>query len=237
MIINKRDFPLSIVRIIEKLFNNRKNEFVFTKSGQGLLTIKEKIDNSVFFFRIKEITHVPNDIHVSVMIKPTNENNTATAVSKYKLDNLERVISNWISVLDKYNEIKFDFNDPVIKQFSDEYFSEFKNLDDDADTNTYSLNQILILDQFLDKIEESAEKYLLPDQPNILTEVKEDIKELRDNLTTKPKNCILKSFTIIWAKLSKYSLNFARNFNDTGQKEITKRVINGLIDKVIDCII
>ncbi|MEC8682838.1 MAG: hypothetical protein VXX80_04075, partial [Bacteroidota bacterium] len=124
-------------------------------------------------------------------------------------------------------------DDPIINSFKEEYYAEFEIInEDDADIRPLNTRQIILLDNHLEDVDKRLEKFINEKNSEDIQEIKEDIVELRDNLTKKPKKWVIKNLSKIWAKIAKQGTKFIKEFLSESKKEMIKQSIKGLIELV-----
>jgi len=124
-----------------------------------------------------------------------------------KAKDLNAYFSLWIKFLAEYSKLTI-YDDPIIKQYREEFFQEFKILDDDADNSSFDLQTQFWLDEYCDTMSlKLGEMETDENEENILG-IKNDIKALKENQSSLTKNEVISSLSLIWAKSRKLGLNF-----------------------------
>ena len=91
--------------------------------------------------------------------KPKSEDNQQEYRTWKPITDLEKEFSIWLNLLNQYKSINSFYDDSIVKAFSDEYFTYFEIIDEDAETAPFSTQQILALDEHLAYIEDNIDKY------------------------------------------------------------------------------
>ena len=132
----------------------------------------------------------------------------------------------------RYETVNSFFDDPIIQSFSDEYFAEFEIIDEDADVNPFNTHQILILDEHLEILYSKIDKYITLDNESQMESIKSDIRELQKNLTSKTKKWVIRNLSNIWAKMTKQSTLFLKEFLIEAKKTIIRESIKYVLERL-----
>ncbi len=223
----KKELPL----VFLKNFKTKKNEYV-----EILLPVeKEKFivryrdiekPESLYFF-ISQYEPTKDKYHIT--IKPTSENDVKPRVVWVSMKELNHEYIQWSKIVKDYNECISIFDDPILNSFKDNYYTEFEIIEDDKE-KPLNPNQILLLDEYFDKVDKKINKYINNSNEKEITEIKSDIVELRDNLSSKPKIWIANKVSWIWAKITKLGSKFIKEFLNEGNKQIVKQGVSELVE-------
>ena len=227
----KKETPLILLKSLEKFVNLKGKQFEVIDSESFLLKVIEKDDEPVFYFNIEKYER-QNGFLVSR--KPNSETNQGEFRTWIPTVQLESDFEKWLNLMTQYETTHSFYDDPIVKAFSDEYFADFEIIDDDADFVPFTTKQILILDRYLEYIEENIDNYKSEENEKVIESVKQDISSLRKNLTAKSKSFIVRSLSNIWGKLTKLGTRFIADFTSETKREIVKRSVKGLIDFAIE---
>lgn len=241
----KKDTPLIVLREIQNLLGlireiiSEKNPPVrLLENHEGALIYIEDLDNeSNFYFKVlsatsKEVkissSSTTNKIYFDYERCPTD----STSVKKWNGTNesqeVIRWIKEWADFLNEYNEIHL-FQDEFVEKYTSKFYSDFVIIDKEADIEPFSLEQQLFLNEYLDIIEKVLEEN---DEEFNTQEIRNDVKELKQNLTQLSKNSVLKKLSIIWAKTQKKGLKLLKEIYTSFKKEVIKRVTTEGIDNI-----
>lgn len=163
---------------------------------------------------------------------PKNFNDNGSHQAWVEISGLGGQFDAWLKLLNEYETVNSFFDDPITKSFKDEFYAELEIIDDDADTNPFNTKQILLLDSYLETVENKLSEFTNETNSQDIQEIKEEILLLRENLTKKSKKWIVSKLTTIWAKIAKQGTKFIKEFLSESKKELIKQGIKGLIDYV-----
>jgi hypothetical protein len=168
---NKRDFPLSLSKDIEKLIKD------FRIKTLENLNILEKVDDPdyLLFYRDKAdprfyfSIHTPNQngefksfFHFDYF--PKDEKSLQTNASHNdSYEQLLKCFDFWRSIIIQYDEIHLTEDELFRKIYEEEFYSELENLDDDAEINPFEHNQQVFIYNLLKHVEIKIEKSDLDD--------------------------------------------------------------------------
>jgi hypothetical protein len=126
---------------------------------------------------------------------------------------LNQVISHfnqWIDILTRYNSVSLTLEDKLLVDYQEEFFIDFKIIDDEADTKPFSIKQQAIFDKLIiEMIKELSEHKDLE-----LDEIVSDLEELGKTHQLLVKNGVMKKFSLILAKIRKKSISLMMHVYD-----------------------
>ena len=230
----KKDLPLTILKSLQPFVNLRGEKFETLDPKENLLKVIDLEPDSSFHFTIEKYKRERAGKFQFLMSRsPTSRNDNGIHRTWVDISQLEPQFQTWISLLDEYENIESFFDDPIINSFKEEYYAEFEILDDDdAGIKPLNTKQILLLDSHLDDVDKRLEKFVTEKNAEDIQEIKEDIVQLRDNLTNKSKKWAVKNLSKIWAKIAKQGTKFIKEFLSESKKELIKQSVKGLLEIV-----
>ena len=227
----KKDFPLAILKALEKFVHLKGEKFTISPSKEFLVEIMDSDDESNFHLIIEKHEFKKEGLYILLNTKPTDENNIALTRKWIKIESLATEFENWMAILDEYRNTHSFFDDPIIKSFSDGYYAEFEIIDENSEIEPLNPKQILFLDKHLENIEQNITKHETESNKKELDEIKEDVIYLRENLTSKSKVWVIKKLSTIWAKLTKQGTTFLKEFLSEAKKQVIKESVKFLIEQ------
>lgn len=135
--------------------------------------------------------------------------------------------------MNRYESVNSFFDDPILQSFADEYFAEFEIIDEDANVKPFNTHQILVLDEHLETIHNKIDSYKTDENEIEMESIKSDIRELQNNLTSKTKKWVIRNLSNIWAKITKQSPLFLKDFlivakNAIIQESVKYAIVHGI---------
>jgi hypothetical protein len=167
--------------------------------------------------------------------KPKNKSNTSNSQNWIEVKNLETYFTNWIIILEKYESISSFYDDPILKSFTEEYYAEFEIIDDDKE-QPLKTKQILLLDEYLEFVENTITNFQNTDNESQIEEIRNDVINLRENLSSKSKAWVVKNLSKIWGKLTKQGVKFMKEFLSEGRKKLIQEGIKYVVENGSDFI-
>lgn len=123
---NKRDIPLTILQTIMPYFSKQDDKLEISE-GEGLLTIKEKVTDSDYFFKVLDYQLFNGVFQLSVEIKPENANSVKVLTKKIPYNALDRYFKAWYSLLKQYDSIDI-FKTSFAYEFADDDLERVQEL-------------------------------------------------------------------------------------------------------------
>ncbi len=229
----KKDLPLVILKTLEPYVGLKGEKFEVIEPKENLLKVIDRDSDSDFHFTIEKYQQLNNNgFHFLMIRKPKNVNNIEEFQGWVEISGLGGEFDTWLSLLNEYETTNSFFDDPIAKSFQDEFFAEFELVDENADTKPLNTKQILLLDAYLDTIDTKLSEFKTEQNSQDLTEIKEDILQLKENLTRKSKKWVVSKLTNIWGKIAKQGIKFIKEFLSESKKELIKQGVKGIIDYV-----
>jgi hypothetical protein len=230
----KKDLPLTILQSLQPFVNLRGEKFETLDPKEHLLKVVDQDSDSNFHFTIEEYKKGSGEKFQFLMSRsPVSHNDNGIHRNWVDISNLQPQFNTWITLLDEYENTESFFDDPIINSFKEEYYAEFEIIDEDeAEIKPLNTKQILLLDNHLEDIDQRLDKFINDKNAGDIQEIKEDIVQLRDNLTKKPKKWVVKNLSKIWAKIAKQGTKFIKEFLSESKKEIIKQSVKGLLKLV-----
>ena len=224
----KRRIPLAVLEILEPFLTKTSElvEFGDTENEQ-LLKFVDKDPNSDFYFIIEKSKFESGKLVVLLTQAPKNRD----VIDKYTFwthgTHLETQFNEWLTIVERYTTIKSTFDDPILKQYEEEFFTDFEIIDNDANFKSFDFNQQLFLEDYLDKVIISLETQTDKENEDQLNEITNDINDLKKKLTVTTKKATIEKLVKIWAKIRKVGLPLIKEAYVQVRNELIKQLIQG----------
>ncbi len=224
----KKKTPLSVLKTLEPFLNKTGSNFVSDESGKNLIRFIDKDPESDFYFNIEQY-QTKNGFKVLIDYAPFHENSVENKRTWISGREINKPFSEWVTLLKAYEVVKSPYDDPIVESFKETYYTEFEIVEEEKNTPLHP-QQILLLDEYFEKIETKIEDYITEDNAKQIEEIKEDISELRNNLSSKSKSWIADKVSWIWAKMTKLGPKLMKDFVNEGNKQIVREGVKQLIE-------
>lgn len=226
----KKDLPLVILKSLQPFVNLKGEKFEKLEQEENLLKVIDKDEESNFHFTIEDYKKAQNGrYHFLMSRSPTNQNERGEVKNWVEISQLETQFQSWLRLLEEYENVESFFDDPIIRSFTEEFYSEFEIIDDDADKNPLNTKQILLLDSYLEDITKRLSDFSTETNSHEIADLQKNIIELRNNLTNNSKKWVVERLSNIWAKIAKQGTNFIKEFLSESKKEVIKRGVKGMM--------
>ncbi|EPR68060.1 hypothetical protein [Cyclobacterium qasimii] len=229
----KKKIPFVVLETLEKYVNLEGDQFNILPSKNFLLKIIDNDLESDFYFNVEEFK-IEKELKLLIDLKPRNKSTTNNSRTWIEINKLDSVFYSWVNLLKDYGEINSFYDDPILKSFEDDYYSEFEIIEEDADIKPLKPTQIVLLDKYLEDVENSIENFATDNNIVEIQEIKKDVINLRENLTSKPKAWIIRSLSKIWAKLTKQGTKFLKEFVSETRKQAIKQGVKFMVEQGTD---
>lgn len=222
----KKRLSVDLAKAIEKPLRDYYGLFkISEKKDNNLLTIIDQDKNSDFYFTIIKETHDSNGHYIHYSCKPYSNSKKDGASTSTRIDNFVKVLAHWLDNL-KFYEEQSVLNDPIVRGYRDEFYTDFKIDDDNADFEGFNYSQQRQLSQFFETISKDIDNIKDEQNEELVEEIKADVLHLKATVTTETKNGLMKKFSLVLAKARKGSIavcdfmlkEFAKEFLKEGAK-------------------
>ena len=190
-------------------------------------------ENSDFYFKVypqKEGKHL-------VERKPAHGNSVDAIGHTLAIDEIPKHFEAWISILAQYNEIITIFDDPILKAYEDEFYQEFKILEDDAEYMPFKYETQKLIQGYLEFAKKELNEKKNEENAERIEAIIVECKQLEAVITKVPKNKIVEKLAKIWAKARKEGLDIVSKLYTVWKDETVKKVGEfgtKLIEQVVD---
>ncbi len=220
----KKRFPLTVLRNLNDLKSNVPEIAKLSKSDSGYFRYEDIDSNSDFFFEIMSYGKNNNGFYYAASYKPNSANDLGTAKENFFYSDLVKKIAEWSRTLQLFNETPYFDEDPITTSYTNEFFEEYKLLEDGANIEPFDLERQILIDRYLDASIKFLEKYEAENPDIDLSEPKEQAKKVKQILTESSKNEVIKALSKFWAISRKRGLPILRNVFFELAKEIVKEL-------------
>jgi hypothetical protein len=202
----KKKIPLVVLELIEPYLSNGINSIRLVDPGNGLLKFIDADEKSDFYLTVTEAKYDNKALFLTIDSKPRSKEIVDAYQTSLDSSLFDNFIKHWVGLIDRYNNIKSIYEDPIEKKYQEDFIAELEILDSDADVNSFNLNQQIWLDTYLDKVILEIENVDTNNEMSDLQEIKEAANELKTDLTKLTKRIIIQKLSKIWAKAQKHGL-------------------------------
>jgi hypothetical protein len=227
----KKQIPLTVLELLEPYLVKGIDSIKLVQPDSGLLKFVDVDEKSEFFYFIKQAKYESKQLLILLERKPRNKEIVANHETWIDSSTLENNFNEWVDLLNRYNNIKTIYDDPIEKKYQDEFFAEFEIIDEDADLNSFGLNQQIWIDNYLDKVILAIDKFDSNNEMSDLQELKINTQELKNDLTKLTKKVIIKRLSKIWARARKHGLEILKEIYIEFRNELIKQIIQGQLTK------
>ncbi|MGI4806379.1 MAG: hypothetical protein ACRYFL_16545 [Janthinobacterium lividum] len=130
---------------------------------------------------------------------------------------------NWVKILKEYDSIDLSQEDEFIKHYQEEYFEEWKIVDEDTNEKPFNNQQQIAIFRLLEYVETKLKED--ENQDSELTHIIQETESLKANIQNLTKNAVVKGLSKIFAKIKKKGLPLLFEVLKEVKKEIIKKVI------------
>lgn len=237
---NKKDFPLKVLRELEIV---RSNIFSMLSDKDYLTLEYDKVDsikikdadlNSTFFFSINSVgIYTGGEVKAQISYSPDSHSNIKLTNRQVKLLDVTSYLKFWIEKIESYNVISLESEDDrILSTYEKEFFEEFEIIDEDAHLVPFNLDQQIVLDKYLEIIEQK----LLENKDQDAQVIRNEAIELRKEIPKLTKKHTIKRLSKVLAKIRKMSIPLIKEVFTEIKKQLIKSVVDGSLETIIKSI-
>lgn len=226
----KAKISLSFLIEIASIIKPHSKEITLSTSNDLLFLIRDNNTHYDFYFKVeKEELDKTNAIGITFECKPFSELHPMAKGTKLNLDNFKQHLDVWFKNIGKYKSEKL-IDDPIERQYTKEFYEDFKIIDPDADENGFNFQQQLLLSNYIEKIKLLISEETIDLSTNDKSFLISEADQLKHSLATETKNTYIKKLSNLWAKVRKKSIKTC----ETLFKEFAKEFIKEIAKKGVD---
>jgi len=219
----KKRLSVDLAKVIEKPLRNYYGLFKIEENKDNfLLYLRDADNNSDLYFGIIKETSDSSAHNVHYSCKPFDSSLKGNHANIAKLNNFDTLLTKWLENIKFYEEESI-LNDPLIRGYQNEFYSDFKIVDADADLTGFNYSQQLQLEVFFENIIENIDEIKDEKNAEFIEEIKEEIKSLQECVSRETKNGLMNKFSFLLAKTRKGSSKACQYI----LKEFAKEFIKG----------
>ncbi len=223
----KENIPIAILEELS-LKNNPEAKFIeLDTKYNGLVKLKDK--NLNMYFVIKSTNSSGSIFYYK--FKPTNESNINETDTSGGIDSLLEDFEEWMFVVGKHNTLDLALiDDNIIRQNEERFYNQFKIEDEDADTSSFDVSQLIFLEKYMDASIDKINGLKTgksPDQIKDLNDLELDAIQIKEKMTKESKNKTIRRLSRFWGKAQVIGLEVLKEIFINIATEVTKKLLLG----------
>jgi hypothetical protein len=200
----KKKLTIAILKSLESFVNLTGEKFKIIDPKENLLHVLDIDNTSDFHFKIEKYEKKQTGYFQFLMSKkPINEKDNGIKRNWIDIKNLESQFKDWLDLLDQYESIESFFDDPIIKSNAEKFFQKFDIIDENANKETFNLEQQLFLEEYLDNSRKKLEKLKKGETEEKIIEIEileTETEEIKSALTIESKKKIMVRLSKFWGR-------------------------------------
>lgn len=229
----KKQVPLQVLKELEPFVKGEYDFVRIRKKKDILLSLVDKDIQSDFFFEIIKYEVQSSKLIVTISRKPKNELSNEEFTERLSIEHLKVRFEAWLKIIDSYEKVDNYFDDPILKAYQDEFFENFKMLDDDAEIKPFEIKQQFAIEEHLNAIIDVISKETESDETIEILDNSNDLKRDLGKLTK------LETFTKmcqVWGQVRKYSLQTLKVIMTKGSGKLIELSVSKGFDFLVDVV-
>jgi len=227
--INPKEYPLAYLQTIQSVFTQIRS---IVEKHSSLIKIEKDHDfemkivdmdpASTFEFCISKPEYKQNKVLFLLRRIPHNTTNLEPQKGQMFADQITRHLQAWIGLIRQYNNVQISPEDSILKAYEDEFFDNFKLVDEDANEKPFSLEKQLMLTEFLD-----SAVVALKNQEIIKEDLITEAVVIKEDLPNLTKQATVKRLSHFFALARKEGLDILKAFYVAAKNELIKQALSG----------
>lgn len=204
----KKRISVNLAKTIEPLVQQYYGLVNIVDETGYKLYFRDKDSNSDLFFGISKETQDNNSHVIHYACKPINSKTGDGGSTSDRIDNFVKVFNTWLDNL-KYYDAESILNDPILRGYQEEFYHDFKIVDEDADIASFNYDQQLRLTEFLEKVYNNIDSIKDERNEKVIEEIKNEVCDLQNKVTSETKNGFMKKLSGLFAKARKAGIKIS----------------------------
>jgi len=228
----KKRISVNLAKEIEPLVRKYFGLFKIVDSDQYKICFRDKDESSDLFFGIIKELH-ESQHYIYYACKPISSTSGESGSTRASLVNFVKLLTTWLENLNYYNEDSI-LNDPILRGYQKEFYNDFIIVDTDANETAFNYEQQLRLTAFLDNIYQNIDTIKDERNSKIVEEIKKDVSDLQNAVTTETKNGFMNKLSGLFAKARKGGIKISNFILKEFIKEFLKDGANWLFNFAVN---
>jgi len=224
--IKKRISP-DLLKVVNRVLTEYPELFAVRDEKEFEFFVADKDASSNFYFAVIKESSDSTGHYIEYTRRPASNSNKSSTRTKQKLPIFENNFKEWLNNLKLYAEPSA-IDDSILKGYEDEFYEDFRIVDEDANERGFNYSQQHRLVKYLETISKDIEDLKDDKNSTLIEEIKSDATTLASEITTETKNGTIRRLTKMWAKARKGGLKvsdfmfkeFTKEFLKEGAKEL-----------------
>ena len=217
----KRKLSIELHKVLEPVLKEYLGSYKLKSQNTHLLHLIDSDTESDFFFLISKETTSAGNVMVEFGCKPLSSSKIGEGYKSTTLQHIAAALKVWFENIKYYQQPSL-LDDPILAGYEEEFFQDFKIMDEDADVKPFSYDQQLSITRFLDAVTNTIDQIKDGKNDSLVDEIKQETDELKNNITTQTKNDFIKDLGKIIAKARKGGLKISNFMLNEFAKEVIK---------------
>lgn len=225
----KSKISLHLLTTLSSIIKPFSSKINLSTDRDIVLLIRDKNPNYDFFFKIeKEEITKDNNLAVVFTCKPYSTLENFPKGTSLILGNFRQHLLTWFENIEKYKTENL-IDDPVEKQFQEEFYDDLKIVDADSAKTTFNFSQQILLTNYIENVKKYISEETTELSPNDKEILIKEIEFLKKDIAVETKDSYIKKQSSFWAKVRKKSIKVC----EFVVKEFGKEVIKEMVKKGI----
>lgn len=234
---DKTSYPLIVLKNLKLILKRIKN---IEDANNNIIERYDYTDAIValrpssqpeFYFDVIEPYRYEEIIKYKFNLRPTSEMDEGMTEYHEEGEKLIEKLEQWIELMKEYESFSFSDEEAIIKQYEEEFYTEWEILDEDADEKAFEPDRQILLYNWLTLLERDLKSNHSLNKENQLAE---EAAELRNNIQNLTKRQFVIKFAKLMSKIKKTGLKLLSEILDVAKKEALKKLLYGGIEGIGD---
>lgn len=206
---NKKKLTIELNKKIEPLLKEYYGLYQIKDREGFIICFQDFDESSDFYFGIVKESYESGGHYIQFSWKPKSTHNKNAGGLTYKMDGFILEFKQWLENLKFYHQPSI-LDDPLLAGYEEEFYQEYKIMDEDADIKPFNYNQQLQITAFLTAIIDKTDIELDDQKEEIRLELKEEAQKLLTCVTIESKNGFMKKMGKLVAKARKAGMKASK---------------------------
>ena len=153
----KKKIPLAILEVLQPIADENLELIKPVATENAIFHLVDKDPKSDLYFKVINSEKKNGHIGYYLEFMPKNKHDMSVHKLWVKINEVNDYVINWIKLISGYNQIETIYDDPILKHNANNFFQKFELVIDGTESASFSLDQQLFLEAYLETCKEKIE--------------------------------------------------------------------------------
>lgn len=228
----KREYPLQVLTDLKRIYDLYHKDFNVARSGDMLMVIREKSDQTPpFYFNIIKFVVSNSKTNYEFEYFPSDSTFVRSHTAREEIEGVLNYIKSWLSYSDQYSKphplFDDEESDPILEAYIEEIEDFFDMQPEESDSRPYGILEQVNIRHYTEQIVKIAKENRTEQNAVEVDDIVNDAESIKEDLGRSTKGEIKARFKKLYAKSLKVSVELLKEITKTVIVELVKDAVTG----------